>query len=313
MKGVPQKEAAAAADGGGIDVDRALLLPGLVVLALLVPVGVLFGLLSTGRLIRRVERLADGTARMAGGDLASRVPVSGDDEIGRLEQGFNAMAAAAGGAPCRWSATPPALRRGVAERTRIARELHDSVSQHLFSLNLLAGGLRRALPPGSELRRQTGVDGAHRGPHDARDAGDAAGAAAGRAGGRRARGGAGGAVPGLRGAVSASASRPTVDDAAWTRRSSTPCCAWCRRRSPTRPGTARPTSIELSVAEVQGHVVVAISDEGRGFDPARAGERHGMGLELMRERVGELGGTVDVASAPARGTTVRVRIPAGAS
>ena len=31
----------------------------------------------------------------------------------------------------------------------------------------------------------------------------------------------------------------------------------------------------------------------------------------MRERVAELGGTVDVSSAPARGTTVQVRIPAG--
>ena len=37
------------------------------------------------------------------------------------------------------------------------------------------------------------------------------------------------------------------------------------------------------------------------------------GLDLMRERVTELGGSVDVVSAPARGTTVRVRIPAGAS
>jgi signal transduction histidine kinase len=78
-----------------------------------------------------------------------------------------------------------------------------------------------------------------------------------------------------------------------------------------RHGKAK--AIELSVAEVEGHVVMAISDQGRGFDPAQVGERHGMGLELMRERVTELGGTFDVASAPANGTTVRVRIPGGVS
>src|SRR5262249_27742865 len=38
------------------------------------------------------------------------------------------------------------------ERARIARELHDSVSQELFSLRVLASGLHRALPDDSPLR-----------------------------------------------------------------------------------------------------------------------------------------------------------------
>jgi len=71
--------------------------------------------------------------------------------------------------------------------------------------------------------------------------------------------------------------------------------------------------IELSVEEVAGHVVVAIRDHGCGFEPAQAAGRHGLGLALMRERVAELGGTLDVASAPERGTTVRAEIPVGAA
>jgi signal transduction histidine kinase len=43
---------------------------------------------------------------------------------------------------------------GAGERARIARELHDSISQDLFSLRLLAGGLRKALPAGSPLQPQ---------------------------------------------------------------------------------------------------------------------------------------------------------------
>ena len=77
-----------------------------------------------------------------------RVPVSGYDEVSLLEENFNRMAA-------QLQASLDA-RRQLAEanarhqeRSRIARELHDSISQELFSLSVLAGGLRRALPPGS--------------------------------------------------------------------------------------------------------------------------------------------------------------------
>src|SRR5262249_10192133 len=57
-----------------------VLTAGTLILVLLVPVGALFGLFSTGRLIRRIRRLALGTEAMAGGDLQSRIPVSGGDE-----------------------------------------------------------------------------------------------------------------------------------------------------------------------------------------------------------------------------------------
>jgi signal transduction histidine kinase len=74
-----------------------------------------------------------------------------------------------------------------------------------------------------------------------------------------------------------------------------------------------PDTIELSVTNGDGRVTVMVRDDGVGFDPERASERRGMGLELMRERVGELGGELEVVSAPARGTTVQVLIPDGAA
>jgi signal transduction histidine kinase len=52
---------------------------------------------------------------------------------------------------------------------------------------------------------------------------------------------------------------------------------------------------------------------GGGFDPARAGQRHGLGLELMRDQVQELGGTFQLASSPGQGTSVRILLPAGPS
>jgi signal transduction histidine kinase len=300
-----------AAAANGIDVTRALVLPGVVVLALLVPVGVLFGLLSTGRLIRRVERLAEGTATMAGGDLAARIPVSGDDEVGRLEQGFNTMAERLAAAVAAERDAAGSQAR-LAARTRIARELHDSVSQQLFSLNLLAGGMRRALPPESELRRQAEsmertVDRTMREmramllelrPVGLEDAGLVA------------------ALDELCLAYEARLGIRVSADVDDVRMDPPVEHAVLRVVQEALANAARhggADEIELSVAEVQGHVVVAISDRGRGFDTAHVGQRHGLGLDLMRERVTELGGSVDVVSAPARGTTVRVRIPAGAS
>jgi signal transduction histidine kinase len=53
-------------------------------------------------------------------------------------------------------------------------------------------------------------------------------------------------------------------------------------------------------------VCLEIRDDGRGFDLAGAGQTGGMGLPGMEERASQIGGTLAVASAPGAGTTVRV-------
>ncbi len=53
-----------------------------------------------------------------------------------------------------------------------------------------------------------------------------------------------------------------------------------------------------------------VSDEGPGFEPARAGV--GSGLQNMADRMAALGGVLEVRSTPGHGTTVSGRIPARA-
>jgi signal transduction histidine kinase len=74
---------------------------------------------------------------------------------------------------------------------------------------------------------------------------------------------------------------------------------------------ARPETIQVRLAEADGELSVEVRDDGRGFEVGGAGERYGMGLDLMRERVAELnlGGTFEVVSTPGEGTAVRVRLP----
>jgi signal transduction histidine kinase len=54
-----------------------------------------------------------------------------------------------------------------------------------------------------------------------------------------------------------------------------------------------------------------VSDDGRGFDPdARLLRARRLGLTSMHERAASLGGALTITSAPGRGTTVELRFPA---
>jgi signal transduction histidine kinase len=54
---------------------------------------------------------------------------------------------------------------------------------------------------------------------------------------------------------------------------------------------------------------VEVTDDGIGFEPGRAElrSRH-LGLTSMEERARDLGGRLEVASTPGRGTTVRLEL-----
>jgi signal transduction histidine kinase len=66
------------------------------------------------------------------------------------------------------------------------------------------------------------------------------------------------------------------------------------------------SAVVLRLARVGGHVSVHVEDDGVGFDPSAVTVS---GLEGLRGRVAEVGGEVDVASAPGSGTRVTVRVP----
>jgi signal transduction histidine kinase len=67
--------------------------------------------------------------------------------------------------------------------------------------------------------------------------------------------------------------------------------------------------VNLAVTTTNGHVQLAVSDDGVGFDPARGRIRRGLGQASMRERAALLGGMVEVKSSPGRGTTVKASVP----
>jgi signal transduction histidine kinase len=69
---------------------------------------------------------------------------------------------------------------------------------------------------------------------------------------------------------------------------------------------ARNVAVRLCYA--RDRVRLEVTDDGAGFDPAVV--NGGYGLRGMRARVDEAGGTIAVRSAPAEGTSVQVEVPA---
>jgi signal transduction histidine kinase len=72
---------------------------------------------------------------------------------------------------------------------------------------------------------------------------------------------------------------------------------------------ARAGSATVRIAAEGDTVSIEVADDGRGFDPAAVGPEH-FGLRSMRGRVADLKGRLELTSAPGRGTVLRVEVPA---
>jgi len=293
---------------GGVTVTPVMIRTGLAVLAVAVPAGVAFGLVSTRRLTRRLRRLAALSLEVADGGFDRRVPVSGRDEVSQLEENFNRMAGQLQASLDTRRQLAEANARHQ-ERSRIARELHDSISQELFSLSVLAGGLRRALPPGSAVL--TEVETMERTAADT-----------------------------MREMQSLLlALRPVaLDEVGLASAIEGVCHAYNARlgvrvRTELEPVTLSP-ALEHAVLRVTQEalanavrhgdadlitvrlhadhdgVVLEITDNGQGFDvAARQADAAGLGLRAMCDRVAEHGGVLAIDSAPGAGTRVRACFP----
>jgi signal transduction histidine kinase len=71
---------------------------------------------------------------------------------------------------------------------------------------------------------------------------------------------------------------------------------------------ASATAVSVRVAATDGRVEIEVADDGKGFDPDAVRDRGGMGLANMQERIAELGGQLAIRSTPGKGTTVEVTL-----
>jgi len=85
------------------------------------------------------------------------------------------------------------------------------------------------------------------------------------------------------------------------------CCLEAMQNAGKHAGDG--SSITVRVWEEAGALLFEVADDGAGFDPAQR-TTPGAGFVNMGDRVGAIGGTFGVQSAPGRGTRVSGRVPA---
>lgn len=71
---------------------------------------------------------------------------------------------------------------------------------------------------------------------------------------------------------------------------------------------AQASQVSVAISFEVASVRLTVQDDGTGFHPEQAGP--GYGLENMRQRAQELGGSCELVSAPGKGACVRVTLPA---
>ena len=72
---------------------------------------------------------------------------------------------------------------------------------------------------------------------------------------------------------------------------------------------ARATRVSISLTANKDTVHLLIEDYGRGFDPAQVPDEIGLGLISMRERARLIQGEIIVKSQPGQGTTIEIKAP----
>lgn len=195
------------------------------------------------------------------------------------------------------------------ERARLAREIHDTVAQGLSSIQMLLRAAERDIPePGAgyvRLARETAAESLADTRQIIRELTPA-----------RLGDGLVAALERLGRELSERSSITVQVDAEELALPMGIQTALLRIAQGALSNTIRHAQAAQIVVELRGDdsdVSLTVRDDGRGFDAASAvGGTHAadsFGLQAMRERVEQFGGTLDVESAAQQGTRVTARLP----
>ncbi|MDQ2714517.1 MAG: sensor histidine kinase [Chloroflexota bacterium] len=283
-----------------------LLVSGLLLLIVLVPVGGVFGTMTTRGIVQRIHQLVLVTRQFANGNYASRVPVTRSDEVSHLEEQLNQMADQFVTSIARQQELASYNAR-LEERARISRELHDAVSQDLFSLRMLSYGVQDKLPADSPLHpsiaamEQTTTHAIREMRalllelrpvslehlHIAEALEEMA---------RTYRTRLGIAVT------------TTLIPVSLSLRIEHALLRIAQEALTNAVRHSYATVIRLSLVPQDRMVCLSVTDNGKGFTPPQDQVQHGLGLRLMQERVEELHGIFTLRSAPGEGTHIEVAV-----
>lgn len=289
----------------------------LLVVMLVSAVGSLSGYWFGNQLKKRLEPLLESALKYERGQFAHRIPPLGDDEIGRVAEHLNRMAGRVEQQVAslqkltteraRWR---DQMRQSVVteERQRLARELHDAVSQQLFAVSMLLSAVREKLPEDHPVSGKIAMA--------EKVAGDAQNE--------------------MRALLMQL--RPATLEGKGLKEGLTELLAELKAKQPLKidweiadlPDLpkgiedhlfrivqeslsnvlrhSRASSVTLRLIAASRQIHLKIVDDGVGFDMNKV-KRATYGLKSIQERANEIGGVAEVISFPGKGTRVDVKIP----
>jgi NarL family two-component system sensor histidine kinase LiaS len=277
----------------------ATLIPGTIATGI---IGAVFGFLTARGLTRRIRTMAEAADAWSQGDFSPVARDNSGDELGQLSRRLNRMAE-----QLQNLLEARQELAAVEERNRLARDLHDSVKQHVFATAMQLATARTLVDADPAAAKAHLAEAEQLTKQSQQELT--------------------GLIQELRPAALADrglgdALRQYAAD--WSRRAQITAEVRVQGKRPlplateqtlfrvvqealanvARHSRARRADVHLAFAETA--VTLTIRDDGQGFAPETTG--FGMGLDSMRERVEALGGAWTVTSQPGAGTTVEATV-----
>ncbi len=269
------------------------------------PLGALFGLVMSRGLTRRLATLSAAADAWSEGNFTPLPPERGADEISVLGQRLRRMAER-----LQTLLQTQQQLAALEERNRLARDLHDTVKQQSFATLMQVRAARNLLESDPDSARQRLAEAEELIKTSQQELGRLITEL------RPAE---------LEGQGLAGALRELA--ASWAAHSHIPaaCQVQNERRLPLDTEEAlyrvaqealanvarhsRASAASLRLAYAPERVLLVISDNGVGFDPAAVAAASGFGLQSMQQRLAALGGQLTMVSAPDSGATLSASVP----
>ena len=267
-------------------------------------VGIIFGFVTTRGFTRRFKRLSSGVDNWSKGDFSTFVKDASGDEVGQLARRLNRMAE-----QLQNLLQTRQRLTSLEERNRLARDLHDSVKQHIFIAALQIGAAKIQLGEreGAIQQRLTEAEAILQQVQQELAV----------------------LIHELRPVVLKEQEFPTALQALaaqWSRQTGIVATIQIEGDSEqalsplTEEALFRVTqealsnvirhshasSVHISLVYKPDKVTLSIADNGQGFDSALE-QGQGVGLPSMHERIGAIGGEMHVVSAAGSGTSIIVQ------
>lgn len=287
-------------------------------IGVLVVAGAAFGFMRGYPIRNRLELLGEAMSSLEKGNPSPPLPRLGHDEIGRLGDQLGRLGR-------RWEEQVSSLQRlstnnaelaskarmsaVVEERQRLARELHDAVSQQLFAISMTATAVKRTLDSDFErAKRQVELI----------EEMAAAAQSEMRAlllhlrpvhlEGKRLVEAIPELVDEMRAKIAVDISLDMEEDLLLNKGMENHLFRIVQEALSNTLRHAKATKMDIVLQRRGDSVRLGIRDNGVGFDP-QTKKHASYGMVNMEERVTEIGGSLNVASAPGKGTRIEIRVP----